>query len=195
MNGAGIITWHGQNRSPLNKHYCRNLLSRVKYRHEIYPANKMPMNLHLTVAAHASSGDKILLVQEKVNGQSVLNQPAGHIEDRETPEQAVLRELKEETGWDGQVEYLISTHYWRDNSNGHTYLRFNYAVSLLKHDEGFKLDNGIEQWLWLSPDEINKHECPARSPLVELGIEQFLAGMKQAAESFNCLGLADSENG
>ncbi|MDI8800048.1 NUDIX domain-containing protein, partial [Salmonella enterica subsp. enterica serovar Montevideo] len=41
--------------------------------------------------------DKFLVVEETINGKSLWNQPAGHLEADETLAQAAARELWEET--------------------------------------------------------------------------------------------------
>jgi len=54
---------------------------------------------HLTVAAVLQHAGRFLLVEERVAGQRVYNQPAGHLEDNETLPDAVVREAREETAW------------------------------------------------------------------------------------------------
>ena len=52
----------------------------------------------LTVAAVVERDGRYLLVEEHAMGLVVLSQPGGHIEAGESPEQAVVREVLEETG-------------------------------------------------------------------------------------------------
>ena len=52
----------------------------------------------LTVAAVIERDDKFLLVEEYAMGRRVVTQPGGHIEADESPEQAVEREVLEESG-------------------------------------------------------------------------------------------------
>lgn len=46
---------------------------------------------------------KILLVEHVMRGRDFFNLPGGGIEDGETPEEAALRELKEETNVTGRI--------------------------------------------------------------------------------------------
>mgnify|MGYP000899023603 CR=1 FL=1 len=56
---------------------------------------------HITVAVVVEREGRFLLVEEQSErSDMVLNQPAGHVEQGETLEQAAIREALEETGWD-----------------------------------------------------------------------------------------------
>lgn len=52
--------------------------------------------------------NKILLVREK--NQDYYKIPGGKIEDRETPEQAAIREVKEETGFDVSLQIKLGEY-------------------------------------------------------------------------------------
>ena len=65
-------------------------------------------------------GDKILLVKHRQYGYKHFCLPGGGIEDGETPEQAAMRELKEECRVDGTNLKLIST-VTHDNHTNFTF--------------------------------------------------------------------------
>ena len=54
---------------------------------------------HITVASVIEKDKKYLFVEEYVKDLKVLNQPAGHLEENETIEEACARETLEETAY------------------------------------------------------------------------------------------------
>jgi len=60
------------------------------------------------VSAYVINGDKVLLISHKKLGMWLP--PGGHIENYETPEEAVVREVREETGLDVEVVREMGWH-------------------------------------------------------------------------------------
>ncbi|HNW44073.1 MAG TPA: NUDIX hydrolase [Elusimicrobiales bacterium] len=48
-------------------------------------------------------GNLLLILMRNLEGKEVWTFPKGHLEPGETPEQAAVREVAEETGWDCEV--------------------------------------------------------------------------------------------
>ena len=63
----------------------------------------------------------ILLVREKIDGREFYTLPGGGIENNETPEEAALRELKEECGLEGTIVKPLCINYRRDGSMEYTF--------------------------------------------------------------------------
>lgn len=131
---------------------------------------------HVTVAAILEQDGRFLLVQERVAGRLVLNQPAGHLEDDESLIEAVIRETLEESGWDFAPERITGIYRWRMPAQRQTYLRVAFAGRGLAHDPARALDTGIEGNVWLNIDEIRAQHDSLRSPLVMRTITDYLAG-------------------
>jgi 8-oxo-dGTP pyrophosphatase MutT (NUDIX family) len=133
---------------------------------------------HVTVACVVADGDRFLMVEEEVNGRIAYNQPAGHLDDRESLASAAVRETLEETGWTVELEHLIGVHQWRSTEHGDGVVRFSFAARALAHDPTRRLDDGIRRALWLSRDEIVALGDQLRSPLVLMSIDAWLSGQR-----------------
>ena len=129
---------------------------------------------HVTVAAIIHKDGKFLLVEETVNGERVINQPAGHLENNESFIDAVIRETLEETRFEFKPLFITGIYRWI-HDNGETYVRVCFAGDVIKEHTELKLDTGIESAIWLTEDEVKKH-TRLRSVLVSKSIEDFLAG-------------------
>ena len=57
-------------------------------------------------------GNVLLIQVQNLKGDKVWTFPKGHLEAGETPEQAAVREVSEETGWDCEISsYLFKAEY------------------------------------------------------------------------------------
>ena len=68
---------------------------------------RMALDIDVTVAAIIENDGRFLLVEEVAGGQIVLNQPAGHVENHESLLAAVVRETREETGFEFQATNVV----------------------------------------------------------------------------------------
>lgn len=130
----------------------------------------------LTVAAVVPQGDRFLFVQERVGSQSVINQPAGHVDLGESVLDAVIRETLEESAWQVRPQALIGI-YQLALAHAH-YLRLCFLCSAERHFPERTLDQEIERALWLTPDQLRSQPLPLRSPLVMRCLEDHLAGRR-----------------
>jgi 8-oxo-dGTP pyrophosphatase MutT (NUDIX family) len=133
---------------------------------------------HVTVACVVADGHRYLMVEEEVNGRIAYNQPAGHLDDFESLQQAAVRETREETGWTVALTHLIGVHQWRSQEHGDVVVRFSFAAKPLSHDPQQPLDTGIRQALWLTRGEIAELGPSLRSPMVLMSIDDWLAGQR-----------------
>lgn len=131
----------------------------------------------VTVATVVVDQGRVLLVEERIDGVLVLNQPAGHLEPDESLAEAALRETREETGWDVELTCFIGCYQWTA-PDGTPFLRFCYAARPLRHDPLRELDTGIVQALWLQPDALLEAHARLRSPLVWQVVADYLGGKR-----------------
>jgi 8-oxo-dGTP pyrophosphatase MutT (NUDIX family) len=143
----------------------------------------------ITVAAVCCRNDRFLVVEERIAGRLVFNQPAGHLEDRESLVEAVIRETREETAWRFVPEALLGIYLWRRPHNGVTTFRFAFVGQADDHRPDLALDRGIVAAHWLTRAELSLRENRLRSPLVLRCIDDFLAGKRAPLESIACIDL------
>lgn len=133
---------------------------------------------HVTVACVVTDRDRYLMVEEEVNGRVAYNQPAGHLDDLESLQQAAVRETREETGWTVALTHLIGVHQWRSKEHGDVIVRFSFAARPLSHDPRQPLDAGVRRAIWLTRSEIAALGERLRSPMVLMSIDEWLAGQR-----------------
>jgi len=145
----------------------------------------MNPSLHVTVAAIARSADGYLLVEETIEGRRVVNQPAGHWEPDETLHQAVVRETREETGWEFTPRGLVGIYQWAHPNGRDTFLRFAFYGQARQPDQARTLDPEIERVLWWTAAEIRAAAVPLRSPQVLRCIEDYENGARFSLDCLN----------
>jgi 8-oxo-dGTP pyrophosphatase MutT (NUDIX family) len=138
----------------------------------------------LTVSAVIERDGRYLVVEEVASGAVVLNQPGGHLESGESPEQAVVREVLEETGCDVECNELIGVYLWIHPQTRQQFLRIAYIATVLREDPSRPLDDGIITTHWLSRADIESRRGSLRSPLVQRCIRDFEAGRRQSDALF-----------
>lgn|SRR5450755_2380223 len=138
----------------------------------------------VTVAAIASRWRgatlEFLIVEEETAEGLMLNNPAGHLEEGESPVQAVVREMLEETACGFVPERLVGIYLARTVrpaiGDDVTYLRFAFAGAAGAPDPLRRLDAGIVATHWLSLEAVRASRHRHRSPLVLHCIEDAAAG-------------------
>jgi 8-oxo-dGTP pyrophosphatase MutT (NUDIX family) len=135
-----------------------------------------------TVAAVIEHGGRYLLVEEHTPEGLKLNNPAGHLDPGESPQQGVVREALEETARVFVPQALVGIYlsrFIRPATGGDvTYLRFAYCGTVGDEQPGRALDTGIVRTLWMTPAELRASTGRHRSPLLLRCVEDHLAGRR-----------------
>lgn len=131
---------------------------------------------HVTVAAVIEKNKRFLLVEEETSSGLAFNQPAGHLEESEDLLTAVKREVKEETAWQFEPEYIISIQLWRRAPGSPSFLRVCFAGKCHSHTPRQPLDTGIIRTHWLNRYEMVAQQKKLLSPLVLKTVDQYLNG-------------------
>ncbi|MDB5889923.1 MAG: hydrolase [Polaromonas sp.] len=136
---------------------------------------------------------KFLLVEEHTRDGLKLNNPAGHLDPGESPEQGCARETLEETAFHFKPTALVGVYLSRfqrpwdeaqpnrapdENVEDITYLRFAFCGQLGEQVPGQALDEGIVRTVWLTADEIRACPDKHRSPLLLRCLGDYLAGKR-----------------
>lgn len=136
----------------------------------------MSWHPHIVVAAVVERDGQFLMIEERINGDLRLNQPAGHWDPGETLVDAVVREAREESGWQVEAKQLIGIYEWQPRGLDYPFVRFAFACTPLKHFPTQALDKGIERALWLDREDIVLQQAIHRGPAVLQCIDDYLAG-------------------
>jgi 8-oxo-dGTP pyrophosphatase MutT (NUDIX family) len=136
----------------------------------------------VTVAAIIERDSRFLLVEERIGGRLVFNQPAGHLEDGESLPHAVVREVLEETAWHFTPSALVGVYLWR-SARAHTTVRFAFAGSVSNFDGTRTLDPPVLATHWLTREQISCRREQLRTVLVTRCIDDYLAGRRLPLEA------------
>lgn len=135
----------------------------------------------VTVAAIIEHDGRFLLIEEQTSEGIKLNQPAGHLDPHESLEQAVVREVLEETAHEFIPEALVGMYMSRYLSKTRgtdvTYLRFTFCGKAGKKFDQ-PLDHGILRTLWMTRDEMAACQERHRSPIMLQCVDDYLAGKR-----------------
>jgi len=149
------------------------------------PHNTARWSPSVTVAAIIDDGaqpPRFLLVEEHTPEGLKLNNPAGHLDPGEGPQQGVVREALEETARVFTPQALVGVYLSRfvrpATGEDVTYLRLAYSGTVAEPLPGRSLDTGIVRTLWMTLDELKASASRHRSPLVLQCVQDHLAGQR-----------------
>jgi len=137
---------------------------------------------NVTVAAVIEQDGRFLMVEERCDGRTVFNQPAGHLEKHESPQTAVIRETLEETGYCFSPTHITGIYQSGNPATDVTYLRICFTGRHTAPDNVPVLDADIIRSLWMTAAELKQCLASHRSPMVLKSTEDYLAGIRYPLE-------------
>lgn len=133
---------------------------------------------------------QFLLVEEHTPEGLRLNNPAGHLDPGESPQQGVIREALEETARVFTPDCIVGVYLSRFERPATgadvTYLRIAFGGSVGEADPARALDDGIVRTLWLTLPEVRASHDRHRSALVLRCIEDCVAGRRFPLDLVHC---------
>ena len=137
---------------------------------------------NVTVSAIIERDGRFLLVEEETADGLKLNVPAGHLDPAESPIEACVREVLEETAFGFTPKALVGIYmnrFTRTRSGADiTYLRFAFTGELGTHHAQRALDDGILRTVWMTLPELESSAARHRSPVVLESVRDYLAGQR-----------------
>jgi len=133
----------------------------------------------LTVAAVVEHDGCFLIVEERASGVVVLTQPGGHIEANESPEEACIREVFEETRCNIVADGLLGVYLWIHPQTRQQFLRIVFVAILTGEDPSAKLDDGIHAVHWMTRDDLEWRRRDLRTPVVLRCLDDYIAGKRE----------------
>lgn len=137
---------------------------------------------NVTVAAVIVRDGRFLLIEEHTPEGLRLNNPAGHLDEAESPQEGVVREVLEETACVFTPQAVVGIYLGRFQRPARgedvTYLRIAYAGTVGEPLPGHVLDHGIVRTLWMTLAEVRASVARHRSTMVLQSIEDHVAGRR-----------------
>lgn len=136
----------------------------------------------VTVAAVIEHEGRYLLVEELTRDGLKLNNPAGHLEEGESPLEGAAREVLEETAREFSAEAWLGIYLARfqrpATQEDVTYVRLAFCGRAGEEIPGRTLDPPVQRTLWMTLEEVRAHQDRLRSPLVLQCLEDHAAGRR-----------------
>jgi 8-oxo-dGTP pyrophosphatase MutT (NUDIX family) len=146
------------------------------------PRFKPSVTVAAVIERQAGARREFLLVEEHTPEGLKLNNPAGHLDPEESPQQGVVREVLEETACTFTPSHLVGIYLSRfqrpATGEDVTFLRFAFAGTVGEPDPARRLDDGIVRTVWMTLAELHESRARHRSPHVLGCIEDHLAGRR-----------------
>lgn len=134
----------------------------------------------VTTIVKDNNGRLLFIAQPRVPlGKVVIGFPGGLIDEGETPDKAALRELKEETGYEGKIIYSPKNAMSKSAglTSESTYIVEIVVNSKEKHTQQLEATEDI-QYFWMTPAEFIRYSETLDSNKFDIssGVGHYIAG-------------------
>lgn len=102
-------------------------------------------------------GEKALMVKNKGKGESYYTLPGGAVEQGETLEEAAIREMKEETGLDVEVNGIFNVGEAFLEERGHHAIFFTFLGKIKGGEIAISYPEEIEEISWMEAHLAEKY--------------------------------------
>ncbi|MFC0331473.1 NUDIX hydrolase [Paenibacillus sepulcri] len=102
-------------------------------------------------------GENILMVKNKGDKASYYTLPGGAVEQGETLQQAAIREVKEETGLDVELDGILTVSEAFFEESGHHVIFFTFRGRIVDGEIKILFPEEIEEITWLKPQIAETH--------------------------------------
>ena len=109
------------------------------------------------VLLYDNDGENILMVKNKGSRSSYYTLPGGAVESGETLEEAAIREVKEETGLNVELEGVLAVSEAFFEEQGHHTIFFTFKGRIIDGEINISFPEEIEEITWMDAATAKKY--------------------------------------
>ena len=148
---------------------------------------KKEFETKVSVATIVPQDDKILFVKELRDEKFVYNLPAGWLEPEEQIVSGATREVKEETGLEVKLDFLVGVYEYFFSETKQHVIRFCFVGQIVGGKLNSTKDEDVIEASFYSRQEIKDISDHFRNPIISECLKDYWAGKKYPLDIVNSL--------